>query len=272
MSTEVKIPKVRVCVPYPNNGGIMTECETSLSKLSKCKDIETEILEVQGASISLLRSNGVNKGISERCHQKNFDFDYYMCIDSDIEFSVEDVKKLISMDVDIASGAYQYRNNKDRAVAGMFEGVIGRISKDDFIPWTATGIKEVDWVGAGFLLIKKEVFEKTKYPWFREHIIEYESGGVMHANWIGEDVGFCIAVKEAGFKIYCDMDVKVNHLVYKPFEKPIPMEEKKVYSNEDAFKMFLELVGKLRGCGEMFYNGLKNYEEFIKIKMSGKED
>jgi len=258
MDTPKKTPVVRVGVPYPNNGSILPECKESLKSLLNCSsfDCKDNIYEVQGASISVLRNQVVTMG-SNRVYQRNLPFDYYLCVDSDIEFTAEDVQKLIDCDVDIVSGAYKSRKNPVKAVAGNFTGVHGLIGDEDLVLWSESGLKEVDWVGAGFLLIKKQVLERMKYPYFRELITEYDSGSIPCAVWCGEDVGFCIAAKEAGFKIYVDMGVKVNHLINGAFEssqKPV----KKQYTLAEAYELSVETLNTMKDCIDMFYNGLHN--------------
>jgi hypothetical protein len=208
--------KLRVGVPYPNNGEILPKVKVSLDKLrnAKDKDFDVEIFESSGASIACTRNGVVHyPDYARSICQSDFDFDFYMCIDSDIEFEVEDVKKLIAHGKDIITGAYAHRGNDQLMVAGHYNEIFGLVTEDKFLPWAATGLVEIDWAGAGFLLIKKDVFAKIEYPWFREEITKYIVDGVVYATWAGEDVGFCMAAKKAGYKIWCDCDVKVNHLV-----------------------------------------------------------
>jgi len=156
----------------------------------------------------------------------HYDYDYYMCIDSDIEFNPEDVQALVNRNVDIISGFYQFRYNNNYGVAGTFQYTGCTIHKDGFLKWDSTGLKEVDWVGAGFLLIKREVLENIDFPYFREGILTYiNNDGKEEAQWHGEDVGFCISAKKAGYKIYVDCDVKVNHIINEPFREEIKMEK-----------------------------------------------
>jgi len=219
-------PVLRVVVPFPNNSAVHPKVRESLRKLNDCTFVNCrgQIVEAQGASISVLRNNGINNGTSNRQKQKFADFDYILCLDSDIEFKPEDVKRLIDQDKDIISGAYQYRKDRNFAVAGIFSKIEGIVDKHGFVVWNESGLREVDWVGAGFLLIKRHVFEAMNYPYFRELVVDFERYGVMYSAWVGEDVGFCLAAKKAGFKIWVDMDVKVNHLIAEPFESNIDGE------------------------------------------------
>jgi hypothetical protein len=58
---------------------------------------------------------------------------------------------------------------------------------------------EVDAFGFGSCLISRKVFERTPEPWFT---IDYRAG---------EDIAFCVKVKEHGFKIMCDGAYIVGH-------------------------------------------------------------
>jgi hypothetical protein len=60
---------------------------------------------------------------------------------------------------------------------------------------------DVDAVGQGFLLVKREVFEKMEEPWFW-----------TNGTYSTEDLPFCLEAKKAGFKIYVTPLVKLSHI------------------------------------------------------------
>jgi len=64
---------------------------------------------------------------------------------------------------------------------------------------------EVDATGAGCMLYDMEVFKKLPYPWFEFR--KQENGTTM-----GEDIGFCVDLKKAGYKIHMDTSIEVEHL------------------------------------------------------------
>jgi len=66
------------------------------------------------------------------------------------------------------------------------------------------GLLEVDVVGSGCLLVKREVFEKLEAPFARS----WNKDGTQA---YGTDFMFCRKAKEAGFKIYCAVDYKCEH-------------------------------------------------------------
>jgi hypothetical protein len=72
---------------------------------------------------------------------------------------------------------------------------------------TSTGLEAVDYCGMGAMLMRTEVVASVPRPWFR-HGLNAQGGD------IGEDVGFCRALRAAGYTIYIDHDVSkdVEHI------------------------------------------------------------
>ncbi len=258
---DKSIPKIRVCVPYPNHGAISSETQNSLTLLKKCPDFFVEILEIQGSSISVLRNIGVNKGCSEKIKQELGDFDYYLSVDADIAFTPEHLSQLMKHDLDIVGAAYQYRAQTDLIVAGLFDSCEGDVRNEYFLPIHASGLKEVDWIGAGFTLIKKRVFETMDYPWYREQIVEYEERDEKCAKWVGEDVGFCLGARKQGFKVFCDCDCRVRHLINAkgPISK-LSLLDKETYTLDEAAGMAFEMLDQVKVLVSGFHRGLKEVE------------
>ena len=61
-------------------------------------------------------------------------------------------------------------------------------------------VVQVDAVGFGALLMRREVLDRVPEPWFTI-CPEY-----------GEDIGFCTHARRAGVKIFCDGGVRIGHL------------------------------------------------------------
>ncbi len=94
--------------------------------------------------------------------------------------------------------------------------------------WDA-GLIEVARLGSGSMLIAREAFEQTGFPWFvNEPHMENEQLG-SHDNY------FCKLAVKAGIKIYCDFNANSPHMgrhrvteqTYRTFceVNPIPREE-----------------------------------------------
>lgn len=71
----------------------------------------------------------------------------------------------------------------------------------------STGLEPVEAIGFGVVLIEREVFEQTKFPWF-EHAYDHDQQMAT-----GEDVFFCEAAQAAGFPVLVDHDLskEVRH-------------------------------------------------------------
>jgi GT2 family glycosyltransferase len=145
-------------------------------------------------------------------------YDYMMWIDSDIAFNVESFFKLLEMDKDIASGWYAQPGGTTSG--GFYTPVVEKMDdsffKDhgsyQFLTTEDMAKKKnpmkVDYIGFGWVLIKKGVFEKIEYPWFAPKMLEV--AGTMQ-DMCSEDVAFCHDVRKAGFEIWLDPTCRVGH-------------------------------------------------------------
>jgi hypothetical protein len=130
-------------------------------------------------------------------------------IDSDIEWSPEDFFKLYDSELEVVSGAYLLADGVTTTI--QLDGGRGGLSKEDAISMTDT-IK-VQSVGFGFVAMSSGVFEKIQRPWF-SHLAQgftNERGEQMYDS-LGEDISWCLRALEAGFDIYFDSTVLVNHI------------------------------------------------------------
>jgi len=71
--------------------------------------------------------------------------------------------------------------------------------------WEDGELVEVDATGTGCIMYDMSVFRKIPKPWYKS---EYDPSGMP----IGEDFGFCLALKNAGYKIFVDTSVPAGHL------------------------------------------------------------
>lgn len=67
----------------------------------------------------------------------------------------------------------------------------------------SSGLLEVYTAGSAGMLIRRRVIEALRDPWFEL--------GKMGEDLTNEDTYFCKKVQDAGFKIYADMDVQMDH-------------------------------------------------------------
>lgn len=80
----------------------------------------------------------------------------------------------------------------------------GYVSIDD---WEPDSLVEVDAMGGGCTMFDMEVFRKLPYPWYRN-----DKPVPAGSQPIGEDIGFCQDLKEAGYRLFVDTSVPAGHL------------------------------------------------------------
>jgi len=230
---------IKICVPYYNV--IEEESQQAIYDLLDSKEINCALLSIQGTNIAQSRNRLVNEDKSDLMFQKiDTPFTHYLFLDADVVPTVKVIKKLLSYDLDIVSASYVSREQGYTFVGGIFDKTDKGEFKDALkFKSDSKGLMEADWVGAGCLLVKKEVFENTSYPWFYYPVKEIHKNGNIHRRIVFEDVGFCMNVKEAGYKIFIDCDCTVKHLARNynsPFVNDYELVLKNI--NDDMNKMF----------------------------------
>jgi hypothetical protein len=78
-------------------------------------------------------------------------------------------------------------------------------------PIPKTNLIKVGAVPAGFLLIKREVFEKISKPWFVYGDPELDAKQARHGQPFGEDVYFSYKARNAGFNLWVDTRASLLH-------------------------------------------------------------
>lgn len=131
-------------------------------------------------------------------------YTHFMLLDSDHVFPPHMACQLaghfINPVVDGISAVYYARNGNPLPVVYVKDP-----SRDDskYMHYPVVGIPEglcqVDAVGFGAIILKREVFEALPVPRFR-------------FDGCGEDVFFCVNAKEKGFRIFVDGTMKIGHL------------------------------------------------------------
>src|SRR5690606_22111781 len=93
-----------------------------------------------------------------------------------------------------------------------------RLSGPDSVsidPRKEKGVVEVDFIGTGFMLIDMRVFTKIDPPFFRFTYDPASVGLPATKNKFvpkGEDVFFCMYAKQAGFRVWCDTELRLGHV------------------------------------------------------------
>lgn len=122
--------------------------------------------------------------------------------DDDVIPPPDGLYRLLAHDVDIVSGFYTTRHAPVTPVAFRLTEGGSYQSIEEF----HDGLQEVDGIGAGFVLIKRRVFEQMEPPWF-----QFICTPDVRRN-ISEDLYFCRMAQQAGFRIHLDFDVQCQHI------------------------------------------------------------
>lgn len=77
----------------------------------------------------------------------------------------------------------------------------GNISYEIAFDLPASGLHEVQTAGSAGMLVRRHVIEAMPDPWF-----ETDGRG------LNEDFTFCRKAREAGFRIWCDVDTPMGHI------------------------------------------------------------
>lgn len=152
--------------------------------------------------------NGPTRMSSFRRHNKSVFNETAYCdrvifLDSDMVWSLDDIKKLLHTNLDIVCGAYSLETGSEMCVVGK-DGL--------FVDSEEIKIKtepfEIMGAGMGFVSVKYEVLEKMGFPWFNTLYVNDEEGGTQ---FIGEDTFFFYRAQELGYKVYCDPTIRIGH-------------------------------------------------------------
>lgn len=206
--------KIRIGIPYPNHGSISSTTRMCLECLHAVKDAELTWISARTSIISEGRCGLVSMG-DNRIGQVVKDFDYFLSLDADMGFQPGDIMRLVNLNLPIVSGAYRNRLFPDHMNAGSFTkyGTVDSTGMFPF-PMYPAGLVECSWVGAGFLLIHVDVFNKIKYPWFSCYAHEFtDSENQQRVVFHHDDISFCVKAQTAGYKIFVDTETVVDHLL-----------------------------------------------------------
>ncbi|QGT54498.1 hypothetical protein b3_0256 [Synechococcus phage B3] len=142
------------------------------------------------------------------------DEELYNMNKSDFTVRRERIRRLNKLANPIVSGWYSTEDGRTTSCAHWLEA-------DDFIKnggvmnhETIESISKrnkpftVDYVGGGWMMVAKGVFECMEYPWWGPKLQTFENG---IQDFCGEDVSFCLDAKDLGIDIIVDPRVRVGH-------------------------------------------------------------
>ena len=155
---------------------------------SDTKDQWLGVNPVEGSGISANRERLVVDALKT-------DVTHILFIDEDMGFCPNTLHVLASKSLPLVACNYKMR------IKGKGFTALGLNKKSRIITTEESkGVEECYYAGFGFCLIKREVFEKTKKPWF---LIGYNTDV---GSYTTEDCGFARQLEDTDIKWYIDHD------------------------------------------------------------------
>jgi hypothetical protein len=191
----------RVAILTPSyDGSVSIEYSSSLAK-------SVMLLSDNGYHIDHIYING--EAIVQSARNKLFfnayhkDYDCVVWIDSDIEWSPEDLLRLVKSPLDVVGATYRRKTIKELYVAK-----ISNLIKGDII--------EVDGIGFGFLKMSRKVIDalwntNESYEDDRSMCKNVFEVTVANGQMYSEDYVACKKIKDLGFNVYLDKTIDLSH-------------------------------------------------------------
>ena len=192
--------KGKILIAVPTFETIKPECFKSIYGLKNPENFNLFFDYVKGYDCARARNEIVKLAL-------NYNFDYVLMIDSDVNVPRQTVNNLLACKSDIALGwYYKKRTTSDETVIYDFgKDFTNKNMIYGETLWQLDDPIEVKGGGLGISLVNVNVFRQMKYPYFKYVI--YDDDTVL-----SEDLFFCNKARDHGMKIKCNPNVKGNHI------------------------------------------------------------
>jgi hypothetical protein len=184
-------------------------------------DCQRGLVELEARGYEVRRVSGhsaIDQGRSQMATDALADgFDEIMWIDSDTDFDPDSVDHLRSHDLPFVSGIYVKKNSRSLTLH-LYPDTEKIVFGSD------GGLLEVRYVGAGFLLTRREVYEtmqrdldlpvcnlafdRPTVPYFLPMIVPNDG----RPWYLGEDFAFSERAHRCGFTIHADSSFRLRHI------------------------------------------------------------
>ena len=152
------------------------------------------------------------------------DFTHLLFIDSDMSWNLKGLIDLLNSPFDLTGGIYPCKNKWEE-----WTECIKYDSNHAPVQEEKTGLIEVEWLPAGFMLISHSCIEKMvdayKEDWYwnnngtdKEKTYNLFECKIIDNVRYGEDVTFCKKWAALGNKIYCEPRIDFGHSGMKTYE------------------------------------------------------
>ena len=154
------------------------------------------LITVHGQSPAESRNIIIQQALDNDCT-------HVFLMDDDVIVPQDAIIKLLSHDKDIVCGLYLMRGFPHFPVI-FDEPFPDGQCKYMFLTSDKQALVPIVNCGFGIVLINTRVFKGMEKPWVR-------LGEIIKDGWC-DDIGFFNRAREAGFKLFCDLDVRAGHM------------------------------------------------------------
>jgi hypothetical protein len=216
----------KLFIGIPVYGGIVPQFMECMAAFIAARPIPAKIRMKHGDSLVTRARNCLTAEFLES------DCTHLLFIDSDLMFSVDDVVRIASHDLDLVGGMYPLKIEGELQWCG--NGLLGKAETPSGVPPKAEsanlpeGVEEARYIGTGFMCIARHVLtkmlladgqeityqsdsppHKTEYDFWR---VGVRDTGDVRRRYLSEDWFFCQRWLELGGKVYADKDVVLRHV------------------------------------------------------------
>lgn len=124
-------------------------------------------------------------------------------LDDDMAFPADILSKLLAHDKDAITGLYLSRAYPHQPLIFDDFGDDGK-ALYSYLDENTPPLKKIAAAGLGCVLIKIEILKQMEKPWVR-------LGELDSQEWC-DDIGFWWRYYKAGFELYCDTTIRVDHI------------------------------------------------------------
>ena len=228
-SLAAHVKKIVFALPGDNfSSKFLIAWTATISRLWETRRYDIMISPATGSYVPFVRMTTLGLDVLRGEDQKPFNgqhFDVWITIDSDVVFTFEQVVNLIESTEEhpVVAGMYRMADLVNFAFVKDWNetyfkerGTFQFITPEDIEKWkkeTEFKYFPVVYSGMGFMAIKREVFDKIKYPYFDSDILTItRDDGTVIRDICSEDVSFCKKITQAGYQIMINTDIRVGHL------------------------------------------------------------
>ena len=178
----------KIMVGVPSGGTIKAKTATTLVGLAQ---LPNTIFHFRHGNFSFEnREKLADAAVQLNCS-------HLFLVDGDMSFDPHVLTQLLALDKDIVGANYHYRYLPLENTVRLLGSMTGELPKEPFQCYS---------VPSGCTLIKTKVFRTLQKPYYTW---EQDQQGNISAT---EDVLFCERANQAGFEVWCDPTLSVQHI------------------------------------------------------------